>query len=389
MLPSTKHNSELDQPAVLSTATEVLNIIPRLPTRFCGVGDHAMAIGRELTETHGCNVSYLGVSPNSNVIVDDGYRILPKRSGAALLTALSEANLKRGAFLVLHFSGYSYGSRGLCFWLPRAIERFKNERPDIRLVTMFHELWAPAPLLSRSGWVVPLQKAIVRKLVSQSDVVRTNRAEYARQLEQLCVAIVGKVRVRNICSNFGEPLVLASIPKRSRQIVIFQPPDTTTLAGKRFWDGWERLATQLQWPKTIVAGRTKTIPSHPSIELRGFVSAKDGSELMRESQFVYLDYYNGYLGKSSFFGSLAAHGIVPVMPDRNESEADGLYHGQHYLIAGDSAVLDADSIQAVADQLSRWYSYNSIPATASDYASDMSHQSAKDSVRHAGTRHAD
>jgi hypothetical protein len=360
-----------EEPAETTSAWEVLTIVPRLPTKFCGVGDHAIAVGKALSANYGCRISYLGANPNSNEPVDDGHWILPERTTSALLAALRSANLSQGSFVVLHFSGYSYGSRGICFWLTRAINQFLSERSDVRLITMFHELWAPAPLFSRSGWVVPIQKAIVSKLVKESHIVRTNRAEYARQLELLCPEVTGQVRVRNICSNFGEPKSVPAVNKRAKQILIFQPPDPSRPTGRAFWSGWERLASQLGWPKTIVAGRTSTVPEHESIELCGFVSADDGSQLMLESQFVYFDYYDGYLGKSSFFGSLAAHGIVPVMPSPNHSETDGLYHGRHYLIAGSEQVQNAVSLQAVADEILKWYSANSIAATANDYADGM------------------
>lgn len=350
---------------------ELLTIVPRLPTKFCGVGDHALAVGESLSTNHDCRISYLGVNANSKESTGDGHWVLPERTTAALLEAFRSANLSHGSFMVLHFSGYSYGSRGVCFWLTRAIDQFMRERRDVRLITMFHELWAPAKLLSRSGWVVPIQKAIVRKLVQKSHAVRTNRVQYARQLELLCPKVAGDVRVRNICSNFGEPKTFPVFRERKKQILIFQPPDSTKPDGKAFWDGWEQLASQLGWPKTVVAGRTTSVPKHESIELRGFVSAEEGSRLMLESQFAYFDYYDGYLGKSSFFGSLAAHRIVPVMPGLNKSEDEGLFHQTHYLIPGDAELTDYSQLQAVSEQLHLWYADHSIDATAADYFQSM------------------
>ena len=353
--------------AVQYRGRHVLQIVPRLPTKFCGVGDHAMAVGKSLSVKHRCSVSYLGVNRNMNGAAEEHSQVLPRRTTSELLLALRRADLRHGSVIVLHFSGYSFGSRGICLWLTRAIDRFVCERTDIRLITMFHELWAPVPVFSRNGWVVPIQKLIVRQLVRKSHVVRTNRAEYARELELLCPEVTGQVRVRNICSNFGEPSAVPAISERKKQILIFQPPDASTPAGAAFWSGWQQLAAQLGWPKTVVAGRAGAVPDHDSIELRGFVSREDGSRLMLESQFVYLDYYDGCLGKSSFFGSLAAHGIVPVMPRQNHSEADGLFHGRHYLISGTEQVEDIASLQKIADEMANWYSANSISATAADY----------------------
>lgn len=359
------------------TNIQLLQIIPQLPPAICGVGDHARAIGQELSGSHGYDVNYLAVNAAEVRPAGQEYHALEKRTAPELVSALRSAGLPHGASILLHFSGYSYGSRGICFWLIKGLKKFLNERPDVKLISMFHELWSPARLLSQSGWVVPVQKSVVRKLVEISSVVRTNRVEYQRQIERLCPSAVGRVGVNNICSNFGEPEDLPPISERKRQILIFQPPDCSTPNGRFFWERWGQLRDQLGGLPTVIAGRIRQVPADSSIELRGFVSKEEGSQLMSESQFAYFEYFDGYLGKSSLFGSLAAHGIVPVMPSVNHSELEGVVAGIQYLTPNDRALNDVSALNRVSIELQRWYATHSITATAADYDCSMSSQTVR------------
>lgn len=362
----------LKLPTVKCLRRQVIQLIPRLPPAICGVGDHAMAIGKEFSRSHQIDVTYVGINRSEDTVESPELRSLPARSAAELVIALRHAELNENSRILLHFSGYSLGKRGICFWLIAALKEFLAERPDIQLTTMFHELWSPAPLLSRSGWIVPFQKSVVKKLVAISHVVRTNRVEYQRRLEELFPACKGQVGVNNICSNFGEPSNLAPIGRRKRQILIFQPPDLSTQAGTVFWNGWRQLREQLGDVPTIIAGRTRAVPDDDSIDARGFVTVEEGSRLMGDSQIAYFEYFDGYLGKSSLFGSLAAHGIVPVMPCVNRSEAEGILHDVHYLTPDDEKLKNTAALETVSGELQRWYATHSIEATARDYHQAMS-----------------
>ena len=357
-------------------STQFLQILPKLPPAICGVGDHASGVGLELSKSHGCSVKYLGVNPKTHGKPLASLE-LPMRSAEAMLNSLRAQQLNKSAVLVVHFSGYSYGKHGLCNWLPNALTRFREERPDIRLITMFHELWSPAPILSRHGWLVPLQKRIIKRLVTLSDIVRTNREQYRIQIESLYPPVRGAVRVKNICSNFGEPDSVLPFVDRRKQILIFQPPCLTTAAGRYFWDKWSSLENQLGEIPTLVAGRVREIPTDKSINRIGFVSATEGAQLISESQFAFFDYFPGYLGKSSLFGSLAAYGIVPIMPRLNYSNDEGLFHGTHYLIPEDQALSDTTKTELVSRRLLEWYSDHSIAATASDYMQSLNQTARK------------
>lgn len=346
--------------------TQILKILPRLPPAICGVGDHATGIGAQLSNFHGCDVSYLGVNaadPGGPVASNE----LPERSAEALLSALSDLELRHDAVIVLHFSGYSFGKKGVCAWLPKALKAFRKQRPTVRLSTMFHELWSPAKLVSRSGWIVPFQKQIIKQLVRLSDVVRTNRASYRSQIERLCPEVAGRVRVKNICSNFGEPAGLEVASKRAKQILIFQPPCLDSHGGSFYWKQWSMLQEQLGGIPTIVAGRTGRLPSDDRIQEIGFVSVEDGSRLMSESQYAFFEYFEGYIGKSSLFGSLAAHGMVPIMPRVNKSDDENLFYGKHYLVPGDHAIVEEFELNRVSRELSEWYRGHSIASTSLDY----------------------
>ncbi|WP_417735104.1 hypothetical protein [Rosistilla oblonga] len=349
----------------------VLQIVPRLPPAVCGVADHAIALGDSLVKSWGYDVRYVAINPIPQPLKIDSNHQLTCRSADALLTFLQEQNLPPSSTLIVHFSGYSYGKRGVCFWLTNALRRFLEQRPNINLITMFHELWSPAPLLSKSGVTIPFQKMIVSKLIQLSKAVHTNRQAYGNQIRNLCPSFNGPVTIQNIFSNFGEPIGLPEFSSRKPQILIFQPPDLNTKGGKLFWEGWKRLRQQLGYGKTIVAGRTQTIPADSEIQAVGYVSAELGATLMLDSQVAYLDYYDGYLGKSSIFSSFAAHGLAPVMQRVNHSQLDGILHRKHYLLPDDDELNDMASLRSIGHEIRSWYLTHSLAATTCTYANEI------------------
>ncbi len=326
-----------------------------------------MALGKQLENVHDCSVSYLAINSSSDDLDQPEYTALAKRTSTELLSALRSAELPEGACILLQFSGYAYGNRGICFWLAKSLERFLTERPGVRLVTMFHELWTPAPILSRSSWVRPLQRSIVKRLVKISDAVLTNRVRYREQIQAAVPSVTAPIGVNNVFSNFGEPSDLRPIGDRRRQIVVMQPPDLATAAGESYWRSWQRLCDLVGQIPTIVVGRVRQLPESDLIEPRGFVSADEGSRLLAESQFAHFEYFDGYLGKSGIFAAFASHGIVPVMPRPNHSQAEGVVHQTHYLLADDDALLDTKSLEAISTNLQQWYRPHNIAATAGNY----------------------
>ncbi len=348
--------------------TRIIQILPRLPPAICGVGDQSTKVGERLESNHGYEVCNVAVSQPDGINADCKRLFLKRHSSAELMSALGRLYRPGQTVLILQFSGYGLARWGLCFWIVNTLRRFLRQHPDVRLMTMFHELWASGSLLSTAGWTMLLQQRIVKSLVSLSEEVRTSRAEYANMIRRACPSYSGKLIVQPIFSNLGEPDHMRDWSERKNQLVAFQPPSIDTPAGVVYWDSWQQLCERLKPEKTVVAGRTKTLPDHHSIEKRGILSAQDASALLSESRYALTQYFDGYLGKSSLLAAIAAHGLVCIMPAVNRSEADGLRHHEHYLLPHDEAICRVDSHPAIGLSLRNWYSSHNIATTAASYA---------------------
>lgn len=358
---------KFDRPEL--TRTRVIQIIPRLPPLVCGVGDHARAIGNELSREHNFAVSYIGVAGAAEAQPSDQL-LLERPTKNSLLDRLVSEDLPPNSAIVLHFSGYGYQKNGLCLWLVKALELYRLERPDVSLVTMFHELWANGKLFSRAMIQRPIQKQIIRRLTAISSAVRTSRQEYGNWLtSNFRGHRMPPLNVQPVVSNFGELEEVPDWNDRKNQIVAFQPPPFGQVEGAEYWQTWQRVCELLPGIQTIVAGRYSSIPGGANIHIRGYVSAAAASEILRESRFALTQYFDGYLAKSSLFAGLAAHGPLCVMPAVNQSQEDGLFPGVHYAIAQDLEVLACPSrCQELQLALFEWYQSHGLAETAASYA---------------------
>src|SRR5439155_9802235 len=98
-----------------------------------------------------------------------------------------------------------------------------------------------------------------------------------------------------------------------------------------------------------------------AVERIASLSAEQVTRLLARSRAGLLDYFDGYLGKSSIFAAYCSHGLAPVLLASNESQADGLEAGQHFLVAGflEREVRVADQ-QRIADAALAWYSSHTL-----------------------------
>src|ERR1051325_3544656 len=92
---------------VMPTRDTVLQIVPRLPGTFDGVGDHALNLAKALSANHGITTTFL-VAEKTAVESKEGYAVI---SG---LDRNSPAELARKyAHVILHYVNYGYQPRGV------------------------------------------------------------------------------------------------------------------------------------------------------------------------------------------------------------------------------------------------------------------------------------
>ncbi|MBC7996067.1 MAG: hypothetical protein H7Z15_22810 [Rhizobacter sp.] len=267
--------------------------------------------------------------------------------------------------VVLHFSGYGYGHRGLCFWLLDEIAALR--RDGVRLVVVFHELFASGPPWRSAFWVSHLQALIAARLARQANALWTNTEHHANWLRQTVGPRV-PVRVRPVFSNVGELEAPPAVEARKPQAVVFGSASTR----QRVFDALHGHGDALR--RLGVESLVEVGSGNPSKQAQaglpsqflGRLDAADLGPLLQLSRFGLLDYPPQYLGKSGVFAAYASHGCVVLNTCRPGPGTDGLMADRHYLLvpAPAGARLGEASLDARAVALTRWYTPHSLPRQA-------------------------
>ncbi len=264
--------------------------------------------------------------------------------------------------VVLHFSGYGYAPRGLCGWLPDVLSAIKAAHPArVRLVVVFHELFASGAPWRSAFWLSPWQSQAARRLAALADGLWTNTQHHAAWLRD----VVGDGRapsVRPVFSNVGERTDPAPWRGRPPRAVVFGSAGTRRRAFVALRSQAAALA-RLGIREIVEAGdggsQSDGMPQLPVRHAGRLSAAELGAELDR-SQFALLDYPARYLGKSGVFAAYAAHGCAVVNTFALDDDADALRAGAHYVNLRAPIPVNPDVLEAMARRLHRWYGGHSL-----------------------------
>ena len=278
------------------------------------------------------------------------------------LMAVTGGGSAQRCAVVLHFSGYGYGRRGLCGWLLDELTALHSHAEgSVRVVLVFHELFASGPPWRSAFWLSPLQASIAARLAHLADALWTNTGEHARWLRNTVAAGV-PVHVRPVFSSVGESDGSIPAAERPARAVVFGSPSTR----QRAFDALQRFDATLRRlgvEELVEAGSGAASTSRPTALPCRHVGRLDPpavSALLQTSRFAVLDYPSSLLGKSSVFAAYAAHGCVVLDTCRPGPDADGLAAGREYLnlhsVATDPGLPTTPQPQcALAERLARWY----------------------------------
>ena len=274
--------------------------------------------------------------------------------------------------LLIHFSGYGYERRGLCFWLLREVERAKARLGDrLRVVTMFHELFASGPLWGSAFWLSPWQARIARKLACLSDAIWTNTELHGRWLREQ-VGPSTPITVQPVFSTVGEPEHRAPTSGRESSLVVFGSVSTRRRALAALLPYVESLERQ-GITEIIEVGSGEATPwTAPGLKLRflGRMEKPDLRALLERSAFGLIEYPPKYLGKSTVFAAYAVHGCVSINVADAGHDSDGLQSGQHFVSLSRDALLPTDpkALEATATAACNWYAPHSLSRQATAFA---------------------
>lgn len=282
------------------------------------------------------------------------------------------AQERRPLSLVLHFSGYGFHPRGLCWWLVRELEQCRHELGDqLRVVTMFHELFASGPPWRSAFWVGGMQASIARRVARGSDFILTNTDGHGRWLRAQVAASV-PISVYPVFSTIGEPASMQPSGPRALSMVVFGSQSTRA----RALDLLPRHAQALNQAGVGEVVEVGSGSAYPWTDQRlthsfaGRLEVSDLALLLDRSAFGLIDYPPRYLGKSTVFAAYAAHGCVTLNTAAAGEVSDGLEPGRHFLALDTfdgSALADADR-RLVTDAARQWYGRHTLPSQATAFA---------------------
>ena len=335
-----------------------------------------MQLAKALAAGHGIGTLFISGDPSEfhdQVGRASTEFAVTSRSAAALVSALdacAAGSTGQDNALVLHYVNYGFADRGCPFWLLNGLERWKRTHPRVRLVTMFHELYAFGPPWRSSFWLSPLQRHIAKRIWALSDAAITSLSFVARILEGWQQLDRRQLLVLPIFSNVGESETIRNWATRESKIVVLGRAGTE----HRVYEVHRKLLAQVCRDLSIteivdIGPRGGPVPKQIDgvpVKALGLLSGGAISDVLAAAKAGFVDYSSAALQKSTVFAAYAAHGLLPVITLHNDGDSTSLREGEHYLAAGKTRVtsLAERDFSRIATNAHQWYSNHSLKQRA-------------------------
>jgi hypothetical protein len=264
-----------------------------------------------------------------------------------------------GGSALLHYANYAYERRGCPHWLVRTLEA-----APVRLVTMFHEIYATGPVWSSSFWLSAVQRRLAARIARRSRAVFTSLSLYRDQIQRLGTGC--EVHVLPVASTVGEPVAVTPFRDRASRLVVFGGPGGRQRLYASWADALSGTCRRLEIEEVLDIG--PAAPGIPSalgpaqVRVCGPLNEAAISEELLASRLGACFHSPAFLGKSTVFAAYCAHGVAPVVfpdsPDLKELEA-----GVQYWRPG----LPVECLADVAAGAREWYLGHSLSIQARSY----------------------
>jgi hypothetical protein len=349
----------------------VIHIVPRRTDQPDGVGDYATILAQVMYERNRCVSTFLpGTPAQTEAPIQDSWRTVPviRRRGCALASQLSclcrETDAKA---VILHVSGYGYQRRGAPIWLLTGLRAWRRMHPHVRMIGIFHELFASGHFWNSSFWLSAAQKYVTQELWRLCDGGLATNHAYFEQLAAWRPTMRQQLKAMPVFSNVGEPDAVPAAGERPNYMAVFGRPGVEQWIyndphASRSADVVRKLGIE----KIIdIGSRVSALPGRlgntPIIAL-GRLPRAAVSEYLLGCRFGLLNYGVMRLGKSGVFAAYAAHGVIPVCIQDQSEQNDQLHKGRHFLQWPlQKLPLDLSCIQTL---LKKWYQDHSTQAQA-------------------------
>ena len=342
----------------------IVHVVPNLPRPLDGVGAYAVTLATALAASGSAlrhrfvvgDPTWTPWAPIPGIPASP----LPARSAKAVCQQLQSGGAEPPAVL-LHFVNYGFERRGCPRWLLRGLEQCHRDH-GLRLVTMFHEVYATGPPWRSSFWLSPVQRRIAARVAALSDRIVTSSPRYAELVGGLLRGHGPQPVVLPVYSTIGEPDTVTPLSARPRRVAVFGSAGTRARAWSRHRRALAAACRILEAEEVVDVGPglprlPATVAGRP-VRALGQLPAADVSEILAHSVAGVLSYPPHLVPKSTVFAAYCAHGVLPVCSWKRSSRRTGeafedLWWSPPSPGARTTATLDG--LQVTADRARSWY----------------------------------
>jgi hypothetical protein len=334
-------------------------LVPALPPTVNGLGDFAWVLANSLKKQKGMDTVFLNSDKDfsGKYVGDFKVRSVKDRSSETMLQHLTNGNPD---FLIINYVGYAYSQNGTPSWVLNAIEKWKTIKPQCKVLTIFHEVYASGYPWKKAFWLHWFQKSIAFRLLQLSEYSISNTMVTFEILKRNDRH--NNISLIPVFSNVGEPEVVPDFSNRENTLVIFgsAPIRDRIFAEMTKFASWVK---HLNVQQIIEIGplrnnRIDLINGIPIISM-GVLPSKDISAILLKSKFGMLNYPIQLISKSGVFAAYASHGVVPVVIDHNKEVKKGNLPNGLYL----TDMKDSVDYREVSNNLLSWYSTHNVQKT--------------------------
>jgi len=338
----------------------VLQIVPRIPGGLDGVGDYALMIAGRLQQEFGCDTTFAAFRASSSAKTS-GFDVLP----------LDRVPIQSDKFdrILLHYVNYGFEKRGVPFRLLSMLRSLRKQR-RVRLVTIFHELYASGPPWTSAFWLRPIQIDLAKQVDHLSDTCIVSSDNFRRELRRMSPH--SEIAWHPIPSGLGEPSLSAD------QILHRDPHRWSVFGGtglvERSLHAFRKIISRIPGSITprslfVLGGdknpTTQSLLADIGIEFdyRPRIAAADASEILETCSFAFFDYFHSphvetsVILKSSAFASACAHAVIPVLPHPGSPiimEGDR-FPGPFFIASNRTEIPGEEARGKVATEVYAWY----------------------------------
>lgn len=345
----------------------VLQIVPRRTSAPDGIGDYAISLARGLMARYCVKTAFLCGTPSGVYPpADDDWPVfsVKQRSSSDFLQTLRQVcDVEKPAAVVLHVGGYGYARRGAPLWLWHGLRRWRKGASTVRLVAVFHELYAKGRPWNSSFWLSGLQREVARGIWHLANFAITTNTRYMNELASWRPEAADRIALMPVVSNVGELPVTPNSAGRKPRAIAFGSAGLEKLLYVSQRSELESFL-RISGVKEIVdiGIRHGPVPEQigsARVVCLGQQAATAISKELQESRYGLMVYDIDRLGKSSVFAAYASHGVVPVCLGSSATALDGLESGWHFL-RYPFADETLDKLTQISQSVQNWYADHRI-----------------------------